>query len=84
MAESGVDVGLEIDFLRDAVEVCASVFLMPFTLVLSSVLAIGRDALLHLGTLGAVYADHRHHRNVDLREDVLRHDHDGRNAEETE
>jgi hypothetical protein len=31
---------------------------------------------------GTLLPDHRHHGNVDLREDILRHDHDGRTAED--
>ena len=47
------------------------------------VLAIGRDALLHLrrGQAG-IAPDHRHHRNVDLREGVGRHGANGGNAQE--
>jgi hypothetical protein len=43
---------------------------------------VGGDALLHLRHAQTrVLPDHRHHRNVDLREDVLRHDRDGRDAQ---
>jgi len=46
------------------------------------VLAIGRDSLLHLRRAeAAVLPDHRHHRNVDFREDILRHDPDGGDAD---
>ena len=73
--EIEIDVGLEVDLLHrqaghglrfdvlDAVDVGAD-----------RILAVGGDALLHLGRAQARIApDHRHHRDVDLREDVGRH-----------
>ncbi len=81
--EVEVDVGLEINLLdRDAVEGLRLHVLDAGHVGADRVLAVGRDALLHLRHAQAgVLPDHRHHRNVDLREDVLRHDRDGRNAE---
>jgi hypothetical protein len=81
--EVEVDVGLEINLLhRDAVEGLRLHVLDAVHAGTHRVLAVGRDALLHLRHAQArVLPDHRHHRNVDLREDVLRHDHDRGDAE---
>jgi hypothetical protein len=81
--EVEVDVGLEGNLLhRDAVESLRFHVLDAGHASADRVLAVGGDALLHLRHAQAgVLPDHRHHRNVDLREDVLRHDHDGRAAE---
>ena len=78
------NVRLEIDLLDiEAVEGLRLDVLDTVDVRADRVLAIGADPLLHLGRGQAgVLPDDRHHRNVDLREDVLRHDHDGRDAQE--
>ena len=81
--EVKVDVGLEVNLLhRDAVEGLRLHVLDAGHVGADRVLTIGRDPLLHLRHAQAgVLPDYRHHRNVDLREDVLRHDHDRGDAE---
>ena len=81
--EIEVDVRLEIDLLyRDAVERLRLHIFDAVDIRADRVLAVGGDALLHLRRAQArVLPDHRDDRNVDLREDVLRHDRDGRDAE---
>ena len=78
-----IDVGLEVDLLhRDAVERLRLHVLDAGDVRADRVLAVGRDALLHLRRRQpGVAPDHRHHRNVDLREDVGRHGADRRHAE---
>ena len=82
--EVQIDVRLEVDLLNgqpvqrlgfhvlDAVDVRAD-----------RILAVGSDALLHLGRAEAgVLPDHRNYRNIDLRKNVRRHRIDRADAQE--
>jgi hypothetical protein len=77
------DVGLEINLHdRNAVQRLRLHVLDAGYVGTHRVLAIGRDSLLHLRRAkAAVLPDHRHHRNVDFREDILRHDPDSGDAD---
>ena len=81
--EVEIDVRLEVDLLdRQAVQGLRFDVLDAVDVGADRVLAVGRDALLHLRRAEAgVAPDHRHHRDADLRKDVGRHRHGGDHAE---
>ena len=82
--EVEIDVRLEIDLLhRDAVDGFGLDVPDAVDVGADRVLAVGSDALLHLGRVETgVLPDHRHHRNVDLGKDVRRHFDRSSDAEE--
>ena len=81
--EVEIDVRLEIDLLnRQAIQGLRLDVLDAVDVRADRVLAVGGDALLHLGRAEAgVAPDHRHDRDPDLGKDVGRHRANGGDAE---
>ena len=82
--EVEIDVGLEVDLLhREARQGLRLDVLDAVDVGRDGVLAVGGDALLHLGRAEpGVAPDHRHHRDADLGEDVGAHGPGGDAAQE--
>ena len=82
--EVEIDVGLEVDLLhREAGHGLGLDVLDAADVGRDGVLAVGGDALLHLGRAEpGVAPDHRHHRDLDLGEDVGAHGPGGDAAQE--